>query len=204
MPRLPYRLMSGAALIVLLAACTNTSVPVASPTVLSTPPPTQTPPPPIATPPRIGGTVFSVDAQQAHAVATVMNMIQAYNAGRLAETLAFFDESIGYSDCDYRLVRTMSGRGKDEATQWLQRQFAVHDQLTVHRIENTNPTGGPVVAVTYARRTSDTLRALGFPDGIEPQLATKVVFTQTRDRIGAFANGPYGGSAELCRPATMP
>ena len=69
------------------------------------------------------------------------------------------------------------------------------------RNENPDPsTGAHVVAVAYARRTSDTLRALGFPNGINPQAATKVVFTATDDRIRAFANGPFGGPSELCRP----
>lgn len=33
-------------------------------------------------------------------------------------------------------------------------------------------------AVEYSRRTSNTLRALGFPHGIRPQLASKIVFTR--------------------------
>ena len=99
MPRLPYRLTLGAALIMLLAACTSVSLPVASPTASASrtiPSSTQTSPTSTTTPSRTG---FSVDIQQAQAITTVMNMIQAYNAGRLEETLAFFDENIGYSDC---------------------------------------------------------------------------------------------------------
>jgi len=188
----------------LVAGCGASPVTKEASTVLPPPLPTQMPLAPTATVPQIGGTLFSVDAQQAREVATVMNMIQAYNAGQLAEALAFFDESIGYSDCDYRAIQTVSGRGRDEATQWLQRRFSDHDQQTVRRIENTNTASGLVVAVTYTSRASDTLRSLGFPNGIEPQLATKVIFTQTRDRIMAFANGPYGGSSELCRPETVP
>jgi len=75
--------------------------------------------------------------------------------------------------------------------------------LVLESVRNENPdpsTGAHVVAVAYARRTSDTLRALGFPNGINPQAATKVVFTATDDRIRAFANGPFGGPSELCRP----
>ena len=36
--------------------------------------------------------------------------------------------------------------------------------------------------------------------GIQPQTATKVVFTATDDRIRGFANGPFGGPLSLCEP----
>ncbi len=101
-------------------------------------------------------------------------------------------------------MKTISGRGKDETTQWLRHQFADHDQLIIRSIDNENPVGEPVVGVAYTRRTNDTLRSLGFLTGIEPNLATKVIFTPTRDRITAFANGPYGGSSDLCRPESVP
>jgi len=54
------------------------------------------------------------------------------------------------------------------------------------------------IGVGYERRTSDTLRALGFPNGIKARLATKVIVTKTGDRIHAFVNGSAGG---YCRPS---
>jgi len=58
-----------------------------------------------------------------------------------------------------------------------------------------------VVGVEYARRTNNTLRALGFPKGIVPKLASKVGFTTQPLRIRGFANGSYSGDPNFCRPA---
>jgi len=51
------------------------------------------------------------------------------------------------------------------------------------------PQSSTALGVVYARRTSDTLRSLGQPDGIKPQLATKIILTADGKRIGAFSNG---------------
>lgn len=70
-------------------------------------------------------------------------------------------------------------------------------------------TDGLVLGVSFARRTSDTLAAQGSPNGIEPQLAAKVVFdysdpasTSSRGLITGVANGPFGGSPEACQLST--
>ena len=76
--------------------------------------------------------------------------------------------------------------------------FSLRSSGTISQQPAEPSSGSHVVAVSYARRTSDSLRALGFRDGIAPHVATKVVFTTTDDRIRAFANG---GSEELCRPS---
>jgi len=62
--------------------------------------------------------------------------------------------------------------------QWLRKRFADHDRLTLARAADDNP-GQPVgvLGVWYARRTSDTLRSLGRPRGIVPQVGQKLVFT---------------------------
>jgi hypothetical protein len=112
-------------------------------------------------------------------------------------------DDVSISDCDYRALKVLTPNGREAARQWLSERAADHDHLVLESIRNENPdptTGSHVVAVSYARRTSDTLLALGVPKGIEPQTATKAVFTATDDRLRVFANGPFGGPIELCRP----
>ena len=158
----------------------------------------------LATPgttPGAWGPPFRLTAGQARAVATVVAFLEAYNAGQLDAALALLADDVVGSDCDYREGRVILFQGKDQAVAWLRARLADHDRLIVAAIWNDNadqPMGAHVVGVEYARRTSDTLRALGFPAGITPQLATKVGLTPTDDRIQAFANGPGGGSPDAC------
>ena len=138
-------------------------------------------------------------------VATLVAFLDAYNAGRVDAALALMAEDAGISDCDYRAIHVVSADGRDAMRQWLRDRAADHDQLVVDYIFNENPeptSGSHVIGVVYARRTSDTLRALGFPNGIDPSTASKVVFTATDDRIRSFANGPFGGDQQACRPST--
>lgn len=145
---------------------------------------------------------FSLNSRQARQVQVVLQFIDAFNAQRLREALALFSSDPVVSDCDYRGVEAVEFTGRREIESWLRQRFADRDRLEVSLIADENPAQPiGVAAVEYARRTSDTLRALGFRTGIEPQLATKVVFT-TRGPvlIRTFANGPVGGSPELCQP----
>lgn len=161
-----------------------------------------------ATPTRaVWGQPFRVVAGQARGVATVVAFLQAYNAGQVDAALALLTDEVVGSDCDYRAGRVILFRGKEQAAAWLRDRVAEHDQLLLATIETLNPDlreGGPgahVVAVTYTRRTSDALRARGFPDGITPPAGTKVVFTLTDDRMKVFANGPGGGPPDACQPS---
>jgi hypothetical protein len=131
--------------------------------------------------------------------AVVAAMLDAYNAGRLDDVLALLDDGVTWSDCDYRAGAAVGFAGKAEVADWLRQRLAERDRLEVGTIEGSsgNP---PVGAVNYRRRTSDSLRALGFPDGIAPKIGTKVALTSGGDRIDVFANGPLGGSPEACRP----
>lgn len=147
-----------------------------------------------------GDGVFSVIGAQAQEIAAVVAFLDAYNAGRLQSALARFAADAVVSDCDYRKVEDMDFHGRTEISGWLRARMADHDHLMVGRIYNENPEQPVgVVGVEYQRRTSDTLRALGFASGIRPKVATKVVFTAD-GRIQRFANGPFGGSSEVCRP----
>ncbi|MFL5802505.1 MAG: hypothetical protein ACJ8CR_12290 [Roseiflexaceae bacterium] len=150
----------------------------------SVPPPERATAPPLPTP-------------QTPSAGLVIAFIRAYNAGDLAAAAALLDDRAVASDCDYRRVRPIGFIGKSMVMDWLRERMADHDQLTIGKIE----VSGGAVGVGYTRRTSDTLRTLGFPDGIRPISATKVLLTSDRKHIGAFANGPVGGDPEICRPA---
>jgi hypothetical protein len=136
-------------------------------------------------------------------VATLVAFLDAYNAGRVEDAVSLFSPDGGISDCDYRAVRVITTTGPETTRQWLRDRAADHDRLVLESIRNENPdpvSGSHVVGVAFSLRTSDTLRSLGFASGIAPQLTAKVVFTETDDHIRAFANGPFGGPADLCRP----
>ncbi len=180
---------------VLASACSATGVPTASPSATA----------PIArsATPTSDPLTFRVGPSQARMVTTFTAFLDAYNAGAVDRALALLTDDVGISDCDYRGPKLLTATGRDAARQWLADRAADHDRLDVESILNANPdptSGSHVVAVSYSRRTSDTLRALGFPNGIKPQGATKAVFTTTDDKIRAFANGPFGGPIEACRP----
>jgi hypothetical protein len=146
---------------------------------------------------------FDLTAEQAQEVSIFMNFIHAYNHGRLDEALALLSDNVGVSDCDYKNIKVVTFQGKSQVTKWLQQHMADHDRLEVSHIFNENPdpsSGRHVIEVTYSRRTSMTLAKLGFNSGITPMLASKVIFTSQPTLIQSFANGPYGGDSELCRP----
>ncbi len=144
---------------------------------------------------------YSVSPGRAQEIMTLMNFVRTYNAGDLDTTLALLTDEVLWSDCDFRLGRVIALKGKPDVTGWLKRQFADHDQLEIRTIEvnDGDPTGDRTVGLVIARRTSETLKALGFSKGIVPALAAKVNFTESHDRITRFANGPFGGPAALCR-----
>ena len=145
---------------------------------------------------------FSLGASQVRMLETLTAFLRAYNAGQVSAALFWLSDDVAISDCDYKAVRVTLANGANEAAQWLRARAAEHDHLMVEKVENSNPdpaTGSHVVAVSYMSRTSDTLASLGFPNGILPQTATKVVLNEANDRIRAFANGPFGGDQELCR-----
>jgi hypothetical protein len=146
-------------------------------------------------------TAYSLVAVQAQEVAVTIRFVNAFNAHNLGQALATFTPSAIGSDCDYGRVQAVSFRGKRQIRAWLRGRFADGDYLGVARISNANPSEpSGVVGVEWAIRKSKTLRRLGFPNGIVPQLSAKVVFTsKLLPRISVFANGPGGGDPKLCR-----
>lgn len=192
------RVAAGLVLVVgmaLLAACTDRTAAPGSggPAPASGPPATTAG---VAPAERLAG-VFKVNAAQAREVAAVVEFLRAFNAGRHAEALGLLAAEPVVSDCDYRAGRGVEFHGRAAVAGWLRGRAADHDRLTLAGIFDENPDQPVgVVGVEYERRGSDTLRALGFPTGIVPAGATKVVFTADL-RIERFVNG---GSADQCRP----
>lgn len=91
------------------------------------------------------------------------------------------------------------GETKASLRRWLQQRAADHDRLEIGSVEVGSP-GTHVLGVTFTRRTSDTLRSLGHPQGITPTLGAKVVFGRRtgatmRPSIVRFASGPFGGDS---------
>jgi hypothetical protein len=161
-----------------------TGAPTPIPTTRNAPSPEQATVPPLPTP-------------QTAEAGIALAFIRAYNTGDLTAAASLLDDRVVASDCDYQRVRPIAFTGKMAVMDWLRQRMADHDQLTISKID----VGGGAVGIGYARRTSDTLRKLGFPEGIQPMIATKVLFTSDRKHIAALANGPVGGDPESCRPA---
>jgi hypothetical protein len=137
--------------------------------------------------------------RQAQDVRLVEEFIAAFNAADLAGALGLFAADsaltgeIGVSDCEYRRAKSLRFIGRPEVRRWLEQRFADNDQLTVR---NLRPVDGGVVA-DYKRRTSNTLKALGFSDGIQPGGASKVATTRSGAvRMTQFANA---GNDAACR-----
>ncbi len=131
---------------------------------------------------------------------TLQQFLAAYNAGSVNTAAALVTDDVIGSDCDYRDVRVVVFNGRPAFVAWLKERAADHDRLELGTVTDPNRAGGAVLPATFAVRTSDTLSSLGFASGIHPQLAAKVIFTDDGLRIRAFANGPFGGDQQLCRP----
>lgn len=149
---------------------------------------------------------FAVDANQARQIGVVVRFLDAYNAGRVREALAQFRATDDRAqrprvpfagDCDYAHNTSDGAFGRRGIEAWLRKRVADHDRVALGSIRNeTHDTR--VVVVLLARRTSDTLRRLGFPNGVAPALGAKVVFTPSaRTRIDGWGGG---GSHETCTP----
>jgi len=149
------------------------------------------------------GQPIILDQQQSQEVAVLIEFIRAYNAGRVSTALSLFGPEYNWSDCDYRHVAVLVGRDKASLRRWLEGRAADHDRLGIGRIM-VGTEQEQVLDVTFKRRTSDTLRALGRPQGIVPVLGAKVVFdgragVTARPSMLGFVMGPYGGSLDSCR-----
>lgn len=142
---------------------------------------------------------FRLTGDQAREVSILVSFVSAFNNASLREALSLLTENVNVSDCDYQHRVAVQFNGQAEAEAWLRQRFSDHDQLRIESIADENPQQRlGVLGVSWARRTSDTLRLLGFGDGIKPQSGAKVIFMDAR--IWRFAMGPVGGQASLCNP----
>jgi hypothetical protein len=135
-----------------------------------------------------GPTTFSVTRLQAEEIAALVGFLHAYNRADLKAALTYFtlkpapQNPRTATDCDYRRQKTVVYFDRRGLVQWLRKRFSDHDRLTLARAADDNPAQAVgVLGISYARRTSDTLRSLGRPRGIVPQAVQKLVFT--------FSNG---------------
>jgi len=161
----------------LLASC-SAAVPTS---VTASPSPTATSSSPIT---------FRVGSDQARFVATTVALFDAWNIGDVAAVLAVVTDDVVGGDCDFRAGRPVQWRTKAELADLLRERVRDHDALVLAEIFNENPdptTGGRVVGVRFARRTSDTLRAVGRPEGIRPEGGAKIVFAPDGRRVVALA-----------------
>ena len=96
----------------------------------------------------------------------ILAFFNTYNAGQFDQALALLDENIGVSDCDYQTIKNMGFAGKSEVTLWLRQRIADHDHLSVNGVFGGSAIEPTAFGVDFSRRTSDTLRRIGFPNGI--------------------------------------
>lgn len=138
----------------------------------------------------------------------VEGFITAVNAGQVARAMNMMGESPVVSDCDYRHHRVVSYTSRVQVRSWINQQIADHNRFVLAAMENANPDPrSSGLAITFATRTSDSLRDLGFARGIHPRTGAKARFEAgpQGERIEAFANGPIGGDpAECLHPEPIP
>jgi hypothetical protein len=128
------------------------------------------------------------------AIGTVRGFVQAFSRHDVKAALAFFASFPGSSrlpaanDCDYRTGRSVAFAGSAEVARWLRQRAADHDRLTIAsiRLIGPRPSGA---AIYYSLRTSDSIKARGYPEGLKPNIATKAIFAARGPvRLTTFAN----------------
>jgi hypothetical protein len=126
---------------------------------------------------------FVVSRLQADEIAAVVGFIRAYNRRDLKAALGYLEskkaahgqDTTAATDCDYRRQTAKIYVFRSGFARWLRQRFADHDRLILAQILDQNPAQPVgVVGVKFARRRSDTLRKLGFPNGIVPQITMKL------------------------------
>jgi hypothetical protein len=145
------------------------------------------------------GSTFKIDADHARAVTRAVELIDAYNAGNLDAVLSLLADSVAaWGDCDgTAFVGVTRPTSKVDLVPMLRARFADHDHLEIGLLSNSNPdaSSNRVVGIAFSRRSNDTLRALGFPDGIVGPQTNKTVFDSSFHVI-AFASA---SSQQDCR-----
>jgi len=137
-----------------------------------------------------------IDAAAARRIATVVMLIDAYNASDMASLQALLSPEVAaWADCAGDKFVTISGElgrirpmTKAETISYFEARFTDHDRLEIGQV-TTLPCsgGGDCVGIRFARRSNDSLRALGFSNGIVGPQTNKTVFDEN-GLVRAFAN----------------
>jgi len=134
----------------------------------------------------------------------VVAFMRAFNRHDATAALAWFTTDprftryVGANDCDFSRGETVAFYLRTAVARWLRERAHDRDRLTVRsiRLLGKQPAGA---AISYTRRSSDTLKQLGFPDGIEPTNETKLGFTTLGPvRFTFFTNAT--GNGRPCAP----
>jgi hypothetical protein len=104
-------------------------------------------------------------------------------------------EVAAWADCAGDRFVAISGQfgvfapvAKAATVPYFQARFADHDRLEIGQITTLPLSGsGDGVAIRFARRSNDSLRAFGFADGIAGPQTNKTVFDE-KGLVRAFAN----------------
>ena len=152
-----------------------------------------------------GAGLTTIDAAHARLVSAVVALVSAYNAGDLDAVLSLVGERVVWADCDYRaqnVIGLHQPASHSELSAFLRDAFADHDRLEISSVSfatGEQPGSvGQAVSVAYGRRTSDTIRSLGFTNGILGPRATKIAFSA--GRIVSVSNASFPVSGAECRP----
>jgi hypothetical protein len=155
------------ALCLVLAACTSAVVPP------QTSPPASRAPRTFAPTPFNEGTIHYAD--------TVRAFVDAYDAGRYDDALAYIDERFMFSgDCDYGNRRIYSLSDREAMTYWLRAGIADHDRIDIVRLIDLG-NGEATIGVEMAR-SSDTLRR-SYGGSIRPRVPMVIRFSPDGRRI---------------------
>jgi hypothetical protein len=155
--------------------------------------------------PTVQDGTYRLPLGQAHLVARVEAFFAAYNAGKLADVMAFLDEAPHLSDCNYRTGEVVFVDGRAAIETYLRERFAEHDKWEV-RLFNENAQNDQLVGVEPVQRQNRTLRALGVPGAVKRDFALSfvIVFAPDHEHISDVVFGTMGASPgvveRLCEP----
>ncbi len=110
--------------------------------------------------------LYHLNQFEAGEVGRAWSFVSAYNSGQLARVMAMLTDSPQLIDCDYSTRRMETIAGRAAITEYLRKQFAVHDQWTVDYYSE-NPSNTRLVVLLPITRRSDVLKKLGDASGVK-------------------------------------
>lgn len=141
----------------------------------------------------------------------VLSFFNALDAGQMDAALAQLADDAQIGDCDLLKNQPVVFGGKEgtlgwvqsdaSVNEWLRERIADNEQFILRKIWVGDPSNGytrDAVGVDLARRTNDSLRRIGYPNGITKNLGAKVILTADHKRIMTIALGPGFDSNMTC------